>query len=176
MRTLTKAKEAVEWKQPMRTIIKINFDGTYDRQRNRSASCIVARDAEREVLVSKSENHKGVPSAFATEAIASHRAMRFGIRERVVGGRSRGDELTIIQKCQSQYQDKSHIGAYIQNFHQLKGCFQATTFKHVPRSTNGLAHTFAIESLKRSEEFYLVGSVSSFARSHFAAKKTREPN
>lgn len=63
----------------MGTIIKINFDGTYDRQRNRSASCIVARDAEREVLVSKSENHEGFPPAFAAEAIASHRAMRLGL-------------------------------------------------------------------------------------------------
>ncbi|KAK5846073.1 hypothetical protein PVK06_002341 [Gossypium arboreum] len=65
----------VEWKKPMGTIIKINFDGAYNRQRDRSASCIVARDAEREVLVLKSENHEGVPSTFAAEAIVSHRAV-----------------------------------------------------------------------------------------------------
>ncbi|KAA3470487.1 reverse transcriptase [Gossypium australe] len=63
-------KVVSRWKHPPYHVVKINFDGAYDMKEQLSASGIVARDSEGEVLASKSKIHKNVASAFAAEALA----------------------------------------------------------------------------------------------------------
>ncbi|KAG8486386.1 hypothetical protein CXB51_019716 [Gossypium anomalum] len=111
-RALTNTKKVVEWKKPSGTIIKINFDGAYDGQGFRLASGIVTRNAEREVLISKSETYEGVVSAFAIEAIACDRAIQTGLEEGWPKVIVEGDALSIIKKIQSQYPDKSQMRSY----------------------------------------------------------------
>ncbi|KAH1030215.1 hypothetical protein J1N35_046134 [Gossypium stocksii] len=63
------------WSHPPYEFIKINFDGAYDGSQNHSASGIVVRNVEGKVLLSCSEIHQGITSAFAAEAIACWKAV-----------------------------------------------------------------------------------------------------
>ncbi|KAA3481069.1 reverse transcriptase [Gossypium australe] len=69
-RKLVSTKETRSWSHPPREFIKINFDSAYDGNYNHSTSGIVVRNEEGIVLLSCSEIHQGVVSAFAAEAIA----------------------------------------------------------------------------------------------------------
>ncbi|PPD89403.1 hypothetical protein GOBAR_DD13654 [Gossypium barbadense] len=59
----------------------INFDGAYNESQNRSTSGIVARDAEGKVLLSCSEIHHDITSAFAVEAIACWKTVQIGVEK-----------------------------------------------------------------------------------------------
>lgn len=59
-----------EWQPPNGMLLKINFDAAYDTQHRKSTSGIVVRNGTGEVLVSKSQIHYEVGSAFATQALA----------------------------------------------------------------------------------------------------------
>ncbi|PPD94592.1 hypothetical protein GOBAR_DD08383 [Gossypium barbadense] len=67
--------ENKRWRHPHCEFIKINFDSAYNESQNRSASGIMARDAEGKVLLSCSEIHNDITSAFAAEAIACWKAI-----------------------------------------------------------------------------------------------------
>lgn len=66
IRSRTKAK----WRPPTRSIVKINFDGAFEKESFRSCSGIVARNTHGEVLVSRAVFHPNFGSPFAAEAIA----------------------------------------------------------------------------------------------------------
>ncbi|MBA0729448.1 hypothetical protein Golax_025722 [Gossypium laxum] len=78
------------WTHPQWESIKINFDGAYNQIQNRSTSGVVARDSEGKVLLSCSEIHNEVPSAFATEAIACRKAVQVGVDHETL---RRGEEF-----------------------------------------------------------------------------------
>ncbi|MBA0663138.1 hypothetical protein Goklo_007176, partial [Gossypium klotzschianum] len=68
-----------KWGKPPDRVMKINFDAAYDGRSNKLAVGIVARDSEGTVLLSCSEIHQGVASAFAAEALACRKATQIGI-------------------------------------------------------------------------------------------------
>ncbi|MBA0577261.1 hypothetical protein Golob_024070, partial [Gossypium lobatum] len=148
--------ERRKWSHPPGSIVKINFDGAYDGRHYQSASGIVARNVEGIVLLSWSETHKEVASAFAAEALACR------------------DSLAIIKKCQLKSQDRSQVGVYIHDIQQITARFNNIVFKYTLRSTNGLAHILAIESLKKSEEFYMLKNVPGYAEKQKKADWMRE--
>ncbi|MBA0571171.1 hypothetical protein Golob_004758, partial [Gossypium lobatum] len=82
----------------------------------------------------------------------------------------------IIKKCQTQNPDKSQIGAHVHDIQQLKDSFQSIVFNHTLRSTNGLAHILATETLKRSETVYMVGGVPVYTERVVEAEWEREPD
>ncbi|KAA3481359.1 reverse transcriptase [Gossypium australe] len=167
-------KAVSRWKYPPYQFVKINFDGAYDMKEQFSASGIVARDSEGEVLASKSKIHTNVVSAFAAEALACREAVQLGIdmkQRRMIIER---DSLTIIKKCRNDSTDRSQIGSYIYDIRQMKKYFSKIRFDFIPRSVNTLAHMLAKETLKRKEEFYLVGVVPSFAETHKQNERLRE--
>ncbi|KAA3472830.1 reverse transcriptase [Gossypium australe] len=61
--------EVRKWKHPSGQFVKINFDATYDGNLCQSAVGIVAKDSEGNVLLSYSEIHQQVASAFAAVGI-----------------------------------------------------------------------------------------------------------
>ncbi|KAA3473632.1 reverse transcriptase [Gossypium australe] len=79
---LMQAEVKQKWRHPPRETIKINFDGAFDVHNRISASGIVIRNPEGAILFSCPEIHKGVPSAFATEALACRKAVRMGVENR----------------------------------------------------------------------------------------------
>ncbi|MBA0764393.1 hypothetical protein Gotri_013749, partial [Gossypium trilobum] len=68
-----------KWRKPPDRVVKINFDAAYDGRSNKLAVGIVARDSEGTVLLSCSEIHQGVASAFAAEALACRKVTQIGI-------------------------------------------------------------------------------------------------
>ncbi|KAA3471032.1 reverse transcriptase [Gossypium australe] len=66
----TLPKEEMAWNPPSGQTVKINFDGAFDERGKQAASGVVVRNKTGRVLVSVIGLHKGVTSAFETEAIA----------------------------------------------------------------------------------------------------------
>ncbi|MBA0648913.1 hypothetical protein Goklo_016546 [Gossypium klotzschianum] len=145
------ALEQREWSHPPGSIVKINFDSAYDGRHYKLASGIVARNTKGIVLLSCLEIHKEVASTFAAEALACRKAVQIGIEMQWPKIIIEGDSLAIIKKC------------------QLK-------VKTDHKSANGLAHILATDSLKKSEEFYLLKNVPRYAEKQKKADWMREPD
>ncbi|KAA3479552.1 reverse transcriptase [Gossypium australe] len=160
---LTQTKVKQKWRHPPRGTIKINFDGAFDGHTSISASRIVIRNTEGATLFSCSKIHKGVPSAFATEALACRKAVRMGVENMWSEVIIEGDSLFVINKCRSRDKDKSLLGAYISDIKQMVYRSKPFVFKHISRSTNTLAHEIATESLKSKVRIYLEGRVPEYA-------------
>ncbi|MBA0626635.1 hypothetical protein Godav_004268 [Gossypium davidsonii] len=152
-----------EWKHPPGQFVKVNFDAAYDGNLQQSAAGIVARDSEGNTLLSCIEIHHQVASAFAAEAIACRTATQIGRDMQWPNIIIEGDALSIIKKCKLKSYDKSMIGAYIQDIHQLLEKSGKCYFKYIPREANSLAHKLATETLKKKEESYLIGRVPGYA-------------
>ncbi|KAA3457895.1 reverse transcriptase [Gossypium australe] len=165
-----------KWRHPFDQEVKINFDAAFDEKNRCSASGVVARDSAGRVLVSATDVHQGVESAFAAEAIACRRATQIALdmgREHIS---IEGDSLTIIKKCNQTDLDKSQIGAFIYDIQQLKNRGSSLKFMYTPRSSNKLAHLLATEALKRNERLYLLNSVPRFAEAQRRNDSIREPD
>ncbi|KAA3462679.1 reverse transcriptase [Gossypium australe] len=119
------------WQSPPQQVVKINFDDAFDKDRHQSASGIVARNSEGKVLVSSTSFHKMVDSAFAAEAIACREAVQIGINMQKEEIFVEGDSLTVIKKCRNSVADKSQIGAYINDIHQMKTIFKKLRFDFI---------------------------------------------
>ncbi|MBA0686317.1 hypothetical protein Goari_013926, partial [Gossypium aridum] len=144
---------------PTGSIVKINFDGAFEKESFRSCSGIVARNAHGEVLVSRAVFHPNVGSPFAAEAIAClwtvKASTKIGWSKVII----EGNALTIIKKCQSDQIDRSEIGVHIRDIHQISQQFGWIRFKHTNNVANQLAHVLANMSLKREEPTYMYGEV-----------------
>ncbi|KAA3479383.1 reverse transcriptase [Gossypium australe] len=149
----------VKWRHPPGQILKINFDGAFDKRQKQSASGVVVRDRNGHVLLTKSELHDGVESAFAAKALTCHR-----------------DSLSIIKKCNKPDLDRSVVGVYIQDIRRLKAKCRKIRFEHTPRMTNNLTHIIATKSLKQREEIYLIEAVPSYAELQARDESMREPD
>ncbi|KAA3485352.1 glycine, alanine and asparagine-rich protein-like [Gossypium australe] len=174
--TIKLPKVVSSWKCPPDQFVKINFDGAYDLKDQCSASGVVVRDNEGEVLASKSKIYTNVASAFAAEALACREAVQVGFdmqQRRVI---IEGDSLTVIKRCRYDSTDRSLIGSFIYDIRQKKQFFSEIRFDFIPRVGNILAHMLAKETLKRKEEFYLMGEVPSFAETQQRDESLREPD
>ncbi|MBA0857044.1 hypothetical protein Goshw_006694 [Gossypium schwendimanii] len=142
----------------------------------KSASGIVSKNAEGIAILSYLETQKEVPSTFAAEALACRKVVQIGIEMQWLEIIIEGDSLAIIKKCQSKSQDRSQVGVYIHDIHKIIDKFNNIVFKYTLRSENGLAHILATESLKKTEEFYLLKNVSGYAEKQKIANWMREPD
>ncbi|XP_040956169.1 uncharacterized protein [Gossypium hirsutum] len=105
----------------------IHFDAAYDRLGFRSASGIIARNENKEIIASQAVTHSNIADPFTAEAYAGLQAIKLGII----------------------------IGAIITDIQSLKKGFQEIEFIFVPKEQNFYAHTIAKESLRSGEGFYL---------------------
>ncbi|KAA3453480.1 reverse transcriptase [Gossypium australe] len=166
----------IRWRHPSGQGVKINFDAAFDAKNRCSASGVVARDSAGQVLVSATDIHQGVESAFAAEAIACRRATQIALG---MGGKQiniEGDSLSIIKKCNQTDFDKSQIGAFIYDIQRMKNRGSSLKFTYSPRSSNKLAHLLATETLRRNEVFYLFHCVPRFAETQRRNDSLREPD
>ena len=164
------------WTKPVDKVVKINFDAAYDGRQSKAAIGVVARDKEGLVLLSCTEVHQRVSSAFGAEAIACRKALQIGVNmqwEKVI---IEGDSLSIIRKCKTKSPDKSLISAYLHDIHQLLLKFKECRFEHIPRLVNNLAHILASEALKSSRGAYLIGRVPEAAEIQAETERAKEPD
>lgn len=170
-------KESVTggWRKPIESTIKINFDGAFRVSTFYSASGIVARDSDANVLASKSPLANNVPSGFAVDALACLHAIEMGLDQRWADVIIEGDAMKVIKKCMSKSRDKSLLSAYVSDIHGLKTGFQSIEFCFTPRKSNRLAHIIATESLKRNEELYLNDELPRFAEESVGTERVIDP-
>ncbi|MBA0816780.1 hypothetical protein Gohar_001405, partial [Gossypium harknessii] len=120
------------------------------------------RDSEGNALLSLTEIHHQVASAYAAEAIACWTATQIDMDMQWPKLIIEGDALSIIKKYKTQTNDKSKVGAYIRDIHQLLIKTKRYYFEHTPREANYLAHMLAREALRKKEEIYLIGRVPEY--------------
>ncbi|MBA0651962.1 hypothetical protein Goklo_019252, partial [Gossypium klotzschianum] len=101
------SKKFRRWSHPPSEFVKINFGGAYDGQHYQSTLGIMARNDDGIVLLSCSEIHQGVASAFAAEAIACRKAVQIGIEKQWPTIIIEVDSLAIIKKCKNKSQNRS---------------------------------------------------------------------
>ncbi|MBA0792630.1 hypothetical protein Gohar_017111, partial [Gossypium harknessii] len=133
-----------------------------------------ARDSEGKVLLSCSEKHNEIPSAFVAEAIACWRAVKVGVEKGWQSLIFEGDSLAIIKKCITRGQDRSMIGAYIYDIQQKVHGLANIRFQHTPRSANNLVHILAIETLRRRKETYLEMGLPDYVEDQARSDGVRE--
>ncbi|XP_040932095.1 uncharacterized protein [Gossypium hirsutum] len=170
------SKENTKWKRPPGQIVKINFDGAYNERNQQSASGIVVRNRKGFVLLSCTEIHHRVLSAFAAEALTCRKVIQIALNMQEKEIIIEGDSLSVIKKCKATGEDKSQIGVYIHDIHQLQSRSSKIRFEYTPRSANSLVHILATESLRRKEEMYLVESVPTYAENQRKIDCEREPD
>ncbi|MBA0875744.1 hypothetical protein Goshw_004076 [Gossypium schwendimanii] len=163
-------------RKPQGGFIKINFDGAFNKSQNRSAYRVVVRDSEGKILLSCTEIHENISSAFAAEAIAYWKAVQIGTGKGWQFLIFEGDSLAVIKKCNIKGQDRSMIGTYIYDIQQQIYRLDKIRFQHAPRSANSLAHILATETLKRGEEIYLDMGVPEYAEEQSRYEMRREPD
>ncbi|MBA0872513.1 hypothetical protein Goshw_015334 [Gossypium schwendimanii] len=100
-KALTKSCKAMKCVPPTRSVVKINFDAAFDNHQSRSGSGIVARNAMREVLVSRSILHNDIGFVFAAKALVFSWAVQTGVEMGLLEDIIEGDSLSIIKKFQS---------------------------------------------------------------------------
>ncbi|KAA3466249.1 reverse transcriptase [Gossypium australe] len=166
----------VKWQPPSGQGIKINFDGAFDERNKCAVSGIVARNSSGRALLSSTQIHGVVESAFAAEALACRRAIQIALAMEQTDIVIEGDSLTTIKKCKQNSQDKSQISPFIHDIHQMKSRRTNLRFEFTPRSANKLAHILATVSLKRREEIYLQNDVPWYAGSQAREDSVREPD
>ncbi|MBA0698068.1 hypothetical protein Goari_021577, partial [Gossypium aridum] len=88
---------------PTRSVVKINFDAAIDNHQSRSGSRIVARNAMREVLVSRSILHDDIGFVFAAKALVFSWAVQTGVEMGLLEDIIEGDSLSIIKKVSVKY-------------------------------------------------------------------------
>ncbi|KAA3477433.1 reverse transcriptase [Gossypium australe] len=97
-----KIKEIRSWRPPPQKSIKINFDGAFDGHNNISVSGIVVRNNKGLTLLSCSEIHNEVTSAFAVEALASWKAVKIGLENTWPDVIVEGDSLATERGTQAE--------------------------------------------------------------------------
>ncbi|MBA0662403.1 hypothetical protein Goklo_006533, partial [Gossypium klotzschianum] len=132
--------EEERWRPRDLFAVKINFKATFDKETNKSSTCIVCRDSEGVILGSKTVVNIRIPTPFAAEVVIE------------------GDTLSVIEKVQSKEEDRSLISPYINDIKFLSKRFGRCYFKKTSRNDNGVVHGVANEGLKRNESTYLGGS------------------
>ncbi|KAA3465142.1 reverse transcriptase [Gossypium australe] len=165
-----------KWRHPPGQTLKINFDGAFDERRKRAASGVVVRDRNGRILLTKSELHSEVESAFAAEALACRLATLISLERNKEDVIIEGDSLSIIKKCNNPDLDKSEVGVFIQDIQGMKTKYRSIRFEYTPRMANNLAHIIAIETLKRGEEVYLLDAIPSYAEHQARDDSAREPD
>lgn len=114
------SKENTKWKHPPGQIVKINFDGAYNERIWQSAFGIVVRNSEGFVLLTCTEIHYRVLSAFPAEALTCRKATQIALDMQEKEIIIEGDSLSVIKKCKVKGEDKSQIGVYIHDIQQLQ--------------------------------------------------------
>ncbi|XP_040951495.1 uncharacterized protein [Gossypium hirsutum] len=166
--------EKENWKPPDGQSIKFNFDAPFDCLGLKSASGIVARNANGEVLAFNSGLHTAVGTAFDAEALPCFEAVLTGIELGLTDVIVEGDSRSIITKCNTGSVDKSQISAHIRNIQKENKSFRSLVFHFVSRSANQLAHNIAMMSLKKKETIYLMGGVPRYAQRRLEMERPRE--
>ncbi|KAK8551365.1 hypothetical protein V6N12_040009 [Hibiscus sabdariffa] len=146
----------VKWFPPDGSIIKLNFDASFNSASNSSVSGIVARDSHGFILAACTCPHRGIADAFIAEAVACEKAVSFALDLGFRSVQIEGDSLSVIKKINSTAMDKSIISPIIGDIKALSVNFVSVTFSFVGRRGNVVAHELAQVGLQFPEPRYWI--------------------
>lgn len=98
---------------PQGTILKINFNASFDASLFKSGIGIVVRNASGSVVSSRVILQTSVASSFTAEALSFKWVVRMRLELGALEVIIEGDCLTVLKKCKLKSRDTSEIGAYI---------------------------------------------------------------
>ncbi|KAK9047296.1 hypothetical protein V6N11_053143 [Hibiscus sabdariffa] len=146
----------VKWFPPDGSIIKLNFDASFNSASNSSVSGIVARDSHGFILAACTCPHREIADAFIAEAVACEKAVSFALDLGFRSVQIEGDSLSVIKKLNSTAMDKSIISPIIGDIKALSVNFVSVTFSFVGRRGNVVAHELARVGLQFPEPRYWI--------------------
>lgn len=104
------------WIPPPTTVVKANFDASFNQAESRSSTRVAFRDKKGEILVSAGFIHTQVRSVFEAKALACWDTVKLGVNLRYQKLIVEGDYLSVIKKCKKQDGvDRLEICAFIRN-------------------------------------------------------------
>ena len=159
-----------------RSKVAVHFDTAFDSQSSRSATGLLVRNEEGEILALKAVIHSEIATPFTAKAHARLQAIKLGI---FVGFNKMdvvGDSKIVIRKCQSTETDKLAIGAIIRDIQSIKHRFQEIEFHFVPKAENMITHVITKEALKRRESYYPVRGISESIHQELQIYRPRHPD
>lgn len=151
------------WRPSAHGMSRISFDAVFDARFFRSTTGLVAANDKGVMICSKSIIQARIPSPFTVEVMTCSQAVKLAIEMDIGAVEILGDSLAVTKKSQSTFEDKSELRAYICDIQQQRPHFSKIYFRHILRHANKIAHTIAIESLEKGEQFYLEDVVPPYA-------------
>ena len=103
----------------------------------------VLRDHDGSFILCAREGLEGFPSPELAEALAARRALMLALDHGVPKVELISDCLSLIQRLQSQFQDRSELGAVISDVKTLSTDFESCCFRFSSRTLNVVAHKLA---------------------------------
>ncbi|XVF87470.1 hypothetical protein PTKIN_Ptkin18bG0122500 [Pterospermum kingtungense] len=132
-----------KWKPPAENMIKVNFDGSLNKESKFGGIGIVIRNDAREVMGAKAKRIQNVNDPFLIEALAAVDALEFasdrGFKEIVL----EGDALSIINALQRPTEERSFIAHQIEERCAIISGFIQCKLQHCLRNCNEVAHQLA---------------------------------
>ncbi|KAA3474504.1 reverse transcriptase [Gossypium australe] len=158
--TQTTSVHNERWLHPEGNVIKINFDASFNQVTKRSISGIIARNKDGLVMAACTCPWDNIPDLTTAEARACLQAIDMaegmGFHEICV----EGDSLTVINKINSEMEDRSTISSLIKKIRGRFPKFRVLSFRHIPREANKVAHEMACEGKKYAEPRYWIEEAS----------------
>ncbi|KAE8734141.1 hypothetical protein F3Y22_tig00000778pilonHSYRG00209 [Hibiscus syriacus] len=157
------------WTIPPVGFIKVNVDGSYDKDLRMGGIGCVLRDSTGQLLAGYSSGIPHAMDAFHVESLACveglNLALSLGYRSLVV----EGDSRSVISRVASSQVDCSYGGCITDQIWDLATSFDRCIFQHVGRDGNRVTDVFGREGLSRVSPICLFGSPPPFAVPLFAS-------
>jgi ribonuclease HI len=137
-----------KWRRPPPGSYKINWDVGIDEKKNRLGVGIIIRDAEGKVTAARSLTVQSKPTPVVGEAIGAFYAADFGRDIGVQNVILEGDSLIVVKALQTEAENLSLYGHFIDDTRLLLRQFRTAEIQHVKRQANQAAHGLAKEAVK----------------------------
>jgi ribonuclease HI len=140
----------VEWTKPPLGTIKLNWDASIDKVRNRMGVGVIARDHNGQAIAMFCSTKGGVQDPTMAEAVAVWEAVelahRLGLRSLVL----EGDALEIVQMLKKDGECGTIYGQLVNAAKESLRRWQGWEIQHVSRSANNAAHHLAKLALEQN--------------------------
>ncbi|KAL4385889.1 hypothetical protein GQ457_09G010450 [Hibiscus cannabinus] len=135
----------LHWKSHPLSVIKFNFDATFNQQSRLSTTSVLGRNSQGLIMAACASPHSNVADAFVAEAITCKQAVQFakefGFSNLVI----EVDSLTLFKKINSCVPDRSVIAPIMFYIKEISLGFHSIIFSFVRQDSNNTAHVLARE-------------------------------
>ena len=137
------AAPETRWLPPKILRYKINYDGAVFKETNEAGIGVIVRDFQGLVMASLTQKVLFPLSVPSIEAWAVKRAVQFALELGITEAEFEGDSQTIVNALNTQHPSLAPFGLLIADAKELASKLQHSSFSHVKRAGNCLAHALA---------------------------------